>query len=129
MLAPKKVYIYDTGLIKAGTVLLSENYGYLLENIIFTHLRRRTKELFYFNENNRECDFVELEKGQAKTLIQVCWNLNIDNEEREINGLIDAMRYFKQPKGYIITFDQNDIIYRGDCEIKVVPAYEFLASI
>ena len=89
MLAPKKVYICDTGLIKAGTILLTENYGYLLEDIIFLHLRRSTKELFYYNENNKECDFVEWEKGKIKNLWQVCrdLNLNTDNEKREISGL------------------------------------------
>jgi predicted AAA+ superfamily ATPase len=125
MLAPKKVYICDTGLIKAGTVLLTENYGYLLENIVFSHLRRQSKELFYYNENNMECDFVELEQGKIKRLLQVCWDLNFDNEEREINGLVDALRYFKQSKGYIITADQKDKIYREDLIIEVVPAYEF----
>jgi predicted AAA+ superfamily ATPase len=126
MLAPKKVYVCDTGLIRAGAILLSENYGYLLENIIFSHLRRQSKELFYYNENNRECDFVELEQGRIKQLIQVCWDLNADNEKREINGLIDAMQYFKQSKGTIITANQRDTIHHEDCIIEVVPAWEFL---
>ena len=128
MLAPKKVYICDTGLIKAGTLLRTENYGYLLENIIYMHLRRRTKELFYYNENKKECDFIELEAGKVKTLIQVCWELNTDNEEREIDGLIDALRFFNQPKGLIITYNQKDTIHHGDYVIELVPAFEFLMS-
>jgi predicted AAA+ superfamily ATPase len=126
MLAPKKVYICDTGLIKAGAILLTENWGYLLENIIFLHLRRHSKELFYYNENNKECDFVELEQTKIKSLIQVCWDLNSDNEEREINGLLDAMQYFKQSKGTIITANHRDTIYRNDCDISVIPAWDFL---
>jgi predicted AAA+ superfamily ATPase len=128
MLAPKKVYICDTGLIKAGAILLTENYGYLLENIIFSHLRRQSKELFYYNESNKECDFVELEQGKIKRLLQVCWDLNSDNEEREINGLIDAMHYFKQSKGYIITANQKDMISREDLTIEVIPVYDFLCN-
>jgi predicted AAA+ superfamily ATPase len=128
MLAPKKVYICDTGLIKAGATLLTENQGYLLENIIFSHLRRQSKELFYYNENNKECDFVELEQGKIKRLLQVCWELNSDNEDREINGLIDAMHYFKQSKGYIITANLKDTIYHEDLIIEVVPAYDFLCT-
>jgi predicted AAA+ superfamily ATPase len=127
MLAPKKVYICDTGLIKAGAILLTENQGYLLENIIFSQLRRQSKELFYYNENNKECDFVELEQGKIKKLLQVCWELNSDNEEREINGLVDAMRYFKQSKGYIITANQKDTIYHEDVTIDLIPAYDFLS--
>ncbi|GHU95802.1 ATP-binding protein [Bacteroidia bacterium] len=128
MLAPKKVYICDTGLIKAGAILLTENYGYLLEDIIFFHLRRQNKALFYYNENNKECDFVELEHGKIKRLLQVCWHVNSDNEEREINGLIDAMRYFKQSKGYIITANQKDIISHKGLIIELVPAYNFLCA-
>ncbi|MCL2027091.1 MAG: ATP-binding protein [Bacteroidales bacterium] len=126
MLAPKKVYVCDTGLIKTGTILLTENYGYLLENIVFSHLRRHTKELFYFNENNKECDFVELQNGKIKTLLQVCWDLNEDNEEREIRGLTEAMHYFKQTKGYIITYNQRDTIHHENVVIEVIPAHEFL---
>jgi predicted AAA+ superfamily ATPase len=128
MLAPKKVYVCDTGLIRAGAILLSENYGYLLENIIFSHLRRQSKELFYYNENNRECDFVELEQGRIKQLIQVCWDLNADNEKREINGLIDAMQYFKQSKGTVITANQRDTVRHEDYMIEIVPAWEFLIN-
>ena len=128
MLAPKKVYICDTGLIKAGTILLTENYGYLLENIIFMHLRQRTKALFYYNENSKECDFVILENSKVTKLIQVCWNINADNEDRELNGLIEAMRFFKQPKGYIISFNQKDTIVYEDFVIELIPVYEFLSD-
>jgi len=128
MLAPKKVYICDTGLIKVGTVLLTENYGYLLENIVFSYLRRRTKELFYFNENNKECDFVELKNGKIEKLLQICWDLNEDSMEREIRGLTEAMRYFKQTQGTIITFNQKDTIHHEDVIIEVIPAHEFLTA-
>jgi predicted AAA+ superfamily ATPase len=128
MLAPKKVYVCDTGLIKAGAILLTESWGYLLENIVFSHLRRYSKELFYYNENSKECDFVVLEQGKIKSLIQVCWDLSSDNEEREINGLVDAMQHFKQPKGTIITANQHDRIYCSGCEVDVMPAWSFLSS-
>lgn len=37
-----------------------KNYlGYLLEGVVFWHWRRKTKEIYYFNENDKECDFVE----------------------------------------------------------------------
>jgi len=126
MLSPKKVYVSDTGLIRAGAILLSENYGYFLENMIFIHLRRQTKELYYFNENNRECDFVCLENGRVKNLLQVCWELNTDNEEREIKGLLNAMTFFNLTKGTIVTANQQDVIYIDGFEIEVAPAWKFL---
>ena len=39
------------------------------------------------------------------------------------------MRYFKQSKGYIITFSQKDTIHHGDAIIEVVPAYELLTKL
>ena len=58
----------------------------MLENQVFLHLRRKYKELFYFKEKN-ECDFIIKEKGKITQAIQVCYELNEDNNEREINGL------------------------------------------
>ena len=126
MLAPKKLYICDTGLIKIGSTAFSENLGHLLENVVFYHLLRKNKELFYFNENDKECDFVRLENGKCKELVQVCWELNADNESREINGLLDAMNFFKLNTGTIVTLDTNDLIKKGGKTINVVMASEFL---
>ncbi|MDR3338921.1 MAG: ATP-binding protein [Candidatus Symbiothrix sp.] len=126
MLAPKKLYINDTGLIKIGSTAFSENSGHLLENVVFYHLLRKSKELFYFNENGKECDFALLKNGKCKELVQTCWELNTDNENREIGGLFEAMHYFKLDTGTIVTFDANDLIKKDGKTINVVAASEFL---
>jgi predicted AAA+ superfamily ATPase len=126
MLAPKKLYINDTGLIKIGSTAFSDNSGHLLENVVFYHLRRQSKELFYFNENGKECDFVLLEKEKCKELIQVCWELNSDNESRETDGLLEAMNYFNFDTGTIVTLDTNDLIKKDGKTINVVAASSFL---
>ena len=126
MLAPKKLYINDTGLIKIGSTAFSENLGHLLENVVFYHLLHKSKELFYFNENGKECDFVRLENGKCKELVQVCWELNTDNESREIGGLLDAMDFFKLNIGTIITLNTNDLIKKDGKTINIVAASEFL---
>ncbi|MDV0446419.1 hypothetical protein MsAg5_02520 [Methanosarcinaceae archaeon Ag5] len=128
MLAPKKMYVNDTGLIKAGSVSFSEDKGRLLENIVFCELRRHGKEIYYFNENSKECDFIEMNKGQVKQIIQVCWELNHENEEREIDGLVEALDYFKQENGIIVTVNQKDLIRKGQHMIRVIPVYEYLIS-
>jgi predicted AAA+ superfamily ATPase len=110
MLSPKKLYISDTGLIKTGSTSFSENWGHLLENVVFYHLLRQSKELYYFKENGRECDFVSLEKGKCKQIAQVCWKLNEDNEERKIGGLMEAMSFFKLNLGTIVTAGSADLI-------------------
>lgn len=126
MLAPKKLYINDTGLIRIGSTSFSENTGHLLENIVFYHLLQKSKELYYFNENGKECDFVLFEKGKCKELIQVCLDMNIDNEKREIDGLLEAMNFFDINVGTIVTIAQNDYLMKDGKTINIVSAYNFL---
>ncbi|MBK8388615.1 MAG: ATP-binding protein [Saprospiraceae bacterium] len=79
----------------------------LLENAIFLQLRRKYKTVFYFKEK-KECDFVIPQKDRTYLLIQVCYELHVDNKDREINGLIEALHFFDQKEGFIITMDQKD---------------------
>ena len=123
LLAPKKMYVIDTALIKAGSTSFGKDKGRLLETMVYWEFRRRTKRLCYFNENNAECDFVAiLEDGYV--LVQVCWELNADNEKREVNGLIDAMKFFNTDKGYIITANTSDFMVIDGKEIVVTPFYK-----
>jgi predicted AAA+ superfamily ATPase len=125
MLAPKKLYMNDTGLINAGTTAFSKNSGHILENAVFYHLRRKQNELYYFNENSAECDFIIKEKEQVTQVIQVCWQLDGDNEEREINGLFAAMDYFKLDEGTIVTFNDSDLLTKSRKTIQIVPAWKW----
>jgi predicted AAA+ superfamily ATPase len=75
--------------------------------MVYLYLRQQTTELFYFREKG-ECDFVVLEKGKCKQVIQVCEQLHSDNKNREINGLLEAMHFFGMEEGYIYTLDQED---------------------
>lgn len=127
LLAPKKMYVIDTALIKASSTSFGEDKGRLLETMVYWEFRRKTKQLYYFNENNAECDFiVPLDKGY--TVVQVCWELNADNEKREINGLLDAMQFFNTDKGYIITYNTSDFIVKEGKDIVVIPFYKFFTE-
>ena len=63
---PQKVYFIDTALSKEITVTFSNNAGRLLENVVYWELRRHYKQLYYFNENNSECDFIVCDKKTRK---------------------------------------------------------------
>ncbi|MBU1200892.1 MAG: ATP-binding protein [Nanoarchaeota archaeon] len=104
---PKKVYAVDVGLTKANSMSFSQDNGRILENLVFLHLKRKYKEVYYF-KNKNECDFLVKEKGRITQAIQVCYKLDEDNKEREINGLKEAMNNFQLKKGLIITFNQDD---------------------
>ena len=127
-LAPKKMYVCDTGLVHAGTVALMDDRGHLLENLVFMHFRRRGDPVFYYAGEGSECDFVEVVSDKPERLVQVCWELTVDNEERETGGLTAAMRFFGKKNGIIVTCGQQDRILVEDMTIDVVPAHQFLLA-
>ena len=125
---PRKIYFVDTGLINVVDVSFSHDFGRKLENVIFWELRRQNKEIYYYNENGYECDFVVCNNKIPEQLIQVCYELNKDNSTREERGLLDAMNFFKLDKGTIITLNQQDTILHHEKKIEVIPAYRYLSQ-
>ncbi|MDR1632571.1 MAG: ATP-binding protein [Dysgonamonadaceae bacterium] len=124
---PKKVYTMDLGLYTENAISTSENSGRRLENLIFLHLRRRHKNIFYF-QGKGGCDFIVLEKNAVAKAIQVCLNVTDDNFEREYNGLKEAMKSFDLPYGQLITLNQNDRFENNGMTIELVPASVFLSE-
>jgi uncharacterized protein len=121
---PRKPYAVDPGLAYHNSISFSEDLGRYLENAVFLCLRRKPGEIFYFSGQG-ECDFVVMEKGKVRKLIQVCYQLTTDNMDRELNGLREAMRFFNLSHGEIITFGQEDSIRDGGLEIEVRPFHKF----
>jgi len=131
-LAPKKAYVADTGFIKTGAVSFSSNYGALLENCVYTSIRLNADifgssnydDIYYFTgKNGGECDFI-VNTRENPSCIQVCWELTQDNQDREINGLLEAMDFFNLDYGTILTFNSEDIIQTAGKKIIVVPAWK-----
>lgn len=121
---PKKVYSVDNGLIEANSVSFTPDNGRLLENMIFMHLRRITKEIYYFSEK-RECDFVIFQRGKLSGIFQSCWQLDQDNLDRELSGLTAAMDFFGINTGTVITHDQTDKFRKEGKTISVMPFYKW----
>jgi uncharacterized protein len=122
---PKKVYSIDLGLFTENSIVFSDENGRRLENTVYLHLRRKHKELYYFQEK-KECDFVVFEKGKPNELVQACYDLNADNLERETAGLYAAMEHLNMSTGKIVTFNQKDKFSNGSKKIEVVPLSEYL---
>lgn len=100
--APKKVYVIDTGLANAVGFSFSPNTGRLLENLVFLALRQRTREVFYYTSpGGFEVDFYVPETGE---LVQVAQSLEQPaTRDREIRALTDAMRGLGLSQGLILT--------------------------
>ena len=122
---PRKIYIIDNGFVTTISASHSYDLGRKLENSVFWSLRQIHKELFYFNENGFECDFVVCQNNQAVQLIQVCSDLHKDNQTREENGLWAAMEFFKLEKGTILTLNQTDVILKNKKRIDVLTVYNY----
>ena len=124
---PKKVYVMDMGLYTENSISTSENQGRRLENLIFLHLRRISKNLFYF-KGQGECDFVVMEKNKVTRLVQVCTQITDENFNREYNGLKEAMDALELTEGTIVTMDQTDRFEQDEKIVRVIPAHEYLTK-
>jgi uncharacterized protein len=76
---PSKIYCVDQGLRTAVSFTFSKDEGKLAENIVFLQLRRKKKEMYYW-EDGVEVDFVVKEKDQALTLIDVTYTDDITDD-------------------------------------------------
>ncbi|MGQ4834514.1 MAG: ATP-binding protein [Candidatus Asgardarchaeia archaeon] len=129
IIMPKKVYAVDTGIVNAIGFKFSENLGAMLENIIFLELKRRGYNIFYYQVDEREIDFVVKDRISVKSLINVCYDPEEKNTyKREVEELLLGMKEVGISKGYIITWEYEEKIKQGDKEIEFIPAYKWLLS-
>lgn len=57
--------------------------------------------------------------------IQVCMELNAENRQRDIDGLPDAMQFFKLKELTIVTLNQEDTLQLNGNKIPLAPAHDF----
>jgi uncharacterized protein len=113
VLAPKKIYAVDTGIINVVGFKTSGNLGRLMENIVAIELLRRksyqysTLEIYYYKDHQqREVDFVIKEGTNIRQLIQVCYQIeDFNTRERELKSLIKAGKELKCNNLLVITWD------------------------
>jgi len=127
MVNPKKVYSIDNGLSSANSISFSSNKGRMLENWVFLDLKRTGKEIFYF-KGERECDFLVREKNKITAAIQVCYELNEENKERELSGLVEALEKFNLTEGAILTYNQEDELKVSGKTVFVKPAWRWAGT-
>src|SRR3989344_671751 len=122
----KKFYIIDNGFIDIISKKLTKDKGWLLENLVFNSLEKGN-DIFYYS-NKSECDFLLVKNKEVIEAVQVCYDLNEDNKEREISGLKDAMNAFNLNKGLLLTNNQEEEISISGKKIKIIPVWKWLLS-
>ena len=129
LLNPKKVYCVDNGVVSIASPSFTRDEGRRLENMVFAELRRRYSEIFYYNENQKECDFIIAENSVPCLAIQVCYSLTAENRKREVEGLLDALNFFNLPEGLLLSFNLHDKFIIGDKTVRVLPVYDYFKNI
>jgi Predicted ATPase (AAA+ superfamily) len=123
---PKKIYVVDNGFYSAHQ--FNPDKGKLYENVVFLHLRRFYKEIFYY-KGKKEVDFC-FETNDGIQLINVSYDLsNRETKEREINGLCEAMETLSVKQSQLITSSLEETLETPSGRIQVIPLYKWLLQL
>ncbi|MEA3329804.1 MAG: ATP-binding protein [Nanoarchaeota archaeon] len=118
----KKIYYIDNGLRNAVSFKFSRDEGKLVENMVFVELKRREKEVYYWqNSKKQEVDFVIKNKDDSLSAINVSYTNEIN--EREFKGLVKFKNEFKKCKELIILTKDLEKKEKG---IKFIPLWKWL---
>ncbi|MEA1923646.1 MAG: ATP-binding protein, partial [Pseudomonadota bacterium] len=105
----RKIYLYDNGFASATRFSFSEDRGQLLENLVFTKLRKDAEDI-HFLKNGYECDFVISTRKGESIPVQVVEILHRENLDRELKGLEKARQRLKSEQGVLIVRETSSLI-------------------
>jgi uncharacterized protein len=120
----KKAYVTDNGFIRIISVRPGTDKGWLLENVVANKIGKEND--FYYFSGKRECDFIVKSDNSINMAIQVCWELNYSNTDREVLGLIEALEYFNLQQGLLFTSDHEEIRVVNNRTILIKPVWKWL---
>ena len=128
---PKKIYCIDHSLVTSVSSGVLVNSGHLLENLVFTALRREYPKVYYYRtQSGKETDFVVPLAKPEKLLIQVCESLvDPQTRKREIDALTESMSELKCNTGIIVTRNEEEEIETKPGNIRIIPIWKFLLNL
>ena len=131
----RKAYAIDPAFIlQRGNILMLENKGWMLENIVYIELRRRyskeTQNIFYLRQSDFEVDFIITESNHTQQLIQVTYNWispSARQIRRELGGLVKGSLLTRCDSLLLIIYDglETTTEYEGKT-INIVKASNWL---
>jgi predicted AAA+ superfamily ATPase len=133
MIAPRKVYCVDTGILNTVT-RFSEDRGRLMENLIYIEMLRRGAlseepyQVFYWKDHQqREVDFVIVKGWEVEALIQATYACGRDEvEERELKALLKASEELHCKNLTLLTWDYYDELDMDGVKISCLPLWKWL---
>jgi len=114
----KKLYLTDNGFLNLGVKRTSDR-GAILENMVFTALNQ--EKLTYLLDG-KECDFYL--DGE---LYQVSYNIEDEQtQKREFEGLKYFAEKLGKERGYLVTYDRDEVVEYKGLEVEVLSLDRFL---
>ena len=125
---PKKIYCIDHAMVTSVSSGILVNSGHLLENLVFTALRRLSPDIYYYRTTTgREVDFILSGRSQPRRLVQVCESLvDPQTQRRETMALNEAMSEQGLSTATVVTRHEESLIEVDAGSIRVIPAWRFL---
>ncbi|MEM4335719.1 MAG: ATP-binding protein [Candidatus Anstonellales archaeon] len=134
MLSIPKVFLNDSGMASLyGSS--SENFGRLMENVVFIELQRRRNEnplmevYYYKSPDGKEVDFVVSENG-VKELIEVTYvSESKEIDKKQISAILSASEKLKCKKIIVLTWEYEDKKRLDSVAIEFIPLWKWLMGI
>jgi len=130
----EKAYAVDVSFMNnRENAMQGENLGWRLETIVYIELLRRYRpqecDIYYFEENTSEADFVVCRGRNVLQIIQVSYDIsNVKTLKREKKGLFVASRATGCNNLLLITEHADTEIIEEEKTIRVIPAYVWLTT-
>ena len=127
----KKVHALDLGMRRVVSLTHIEDYGCMIESMVYHTLLRTKKDGIYYWHDKSEIDFLTRQGITITKLIQVAYKGLDDNNTltREVSSLVKATEKFPEAKKYLIAWEVPDTFpFEIPSDIQIVPLWQFLLN-
>lgn len=130
----EKLYPVDVALMGGGRQANpGENVGWRLETVVLIELLRRHRpfndEVFYYQENRSEADFVVCHGNNTLAVVQVSADIsNPKTRDRELRGAVAAAKATGCPEATLVTFHESGEETIDGIRVRIVRARDWLCT-
>lgn len=130
----EKLYPVDVALMGGGRQANpGENVGWRLEIVVLIELLRRHRpfkdEVFYYQENRSEADFVVCRGNNTLAVVQVSADISKPiTRDRELRGAIAAAKATGCPEATLVTFHESGEETIDGIRVRIVRARDWLCT-
>ncbi len=126
----KKLYISDSGLRNATSSSFSPDHGKHAENVVFTHLRKISKNINFWTDekSGKEIDFI-VKKKDKYLLCNVTYTDNLPERELQPFSLFIKASKIKNYECIVVSRSEYSTRVYDDIEIKIIPLWLFLLTL